>query len=82
MVSKMAFDIYAANHDLDTLEVCKQIDAVSYYGMNILDYLTGNTDRHPENWGFYVDNGNNKHTELYPLMDLFLKRLEELKKVR
>ena len=69
MVSKMAFDIYAANHDLDTLEVCKQIDAVTYYGMNILDYLTGNTDRHPENWGFYVDNSNNKYTELYPLMD-------------
>lgn len=69
MVSKMAFDIYAANHDLDTLEVCKEIDAVSYYGMNILDYLTGNTDRHPENWGFYVDNSNNKYTELYPLMD-------------
>lgn len=37
--------------------------------MNILDYLTGNTDRHPENWGFYVDNSNNKYTELYPLMD-------------
>ena len=32
--------------------------------MNILDYLTGNTDRHPENWGFYVDNSNNKYTEL------------------
>lgn len=69
MVSKMAFDIYAANHDLDTLEVCKQIDPITYYGMNILDYLTGNTDRHPENWGFYVDNSNNKYTELYPLMD-------------
>lgn len=69
MVSKMAFDIYAANHDLNTLEVCKQIDAVSYYGMNILDYLTGNTDRHPENWGFYIDNRNNKYIGLYPLMD-------------
>jgi len=69
MVSKMAFDIYAANHDLDTLEVCKQVDPISYYGMNILDYLTGNTDRHPENWGFYIDNSNNAYTGLYPLMD-------------
>lgn len=69
MVSKMAFDIFAVNHDLDTLEVCKQIDAVSFYGMNILDYLTGNTDRHPENWGFYVDNNTNKYISLYPLMD-------------
>ena len=65
----MAFDIYAANHDLDTLEVCKEIDPISYYGMNILDYLTGNTDRHPENWGFYVDNSNNEYLNLYPLMD-------------
>ncbi|MBR4982104.1 MAG: hypothetical protein IKY94_06065 [Lachnospiraceae bacterium] len=69
MVSKMAFDIYAVNHDLDTLEVCREIDRDSYYGMNILDYLTGNTDRHPENWGFYVDNNTNKYISLYPLMD-------------
>ena len=38
IVSKMAFDIYACNHDLDTYEVCKSIDPVTYYGMNILDY--------------------------------------------
>ena len=69
MVSKMAFDIYAVNHNLDTLEVCREIDRDSYYGMNILDYLTGNTDRHPENWGFYVDNRTNKYISLYPLMD-------------
>lgn len=69
MVSKMAFDIYACNHDLDTLEICKQIDPVTYYGMNILDYLTGNTDRHPENWGFLIDNRNNEYISLYPLMD-------------
>lgn len=69
MVSKMAFDIYACNHDLDTIEVCKTIDPVTYYGMNILDYLTGNTDRHPENWGFLVKNSNNEYVSLYPLMD-------------
>lgn len=69
IVSKMAFDIYACNHDLDTLEVCKEIDPETYYGMNILDYLTGNTDRHPENWGFLVDNSNNDYVSLYPLMD-------------
>ncbi len=69
IVSKMAFDIYACNHDLDTLEVCKELDPVTYYGMNILDYLTGNTDRHPENWGFLIDNRNNQYISLYPLMD-------------
>lgn len=69
MISKMAFDVYAVNHDLDTIEVCKKIDPETYYGMNILDYLTGNTDRHPENWGFLVDNSNNEYISLYPLMD-------------
>lgn len=69
MVSKMAFDIYACNHDLDTIEVCKTIDSQTYYGMNILDYLTGNTDRHPENWGFWIDNSTNQYIRLYPVMD-------------
>lgn len=69
IVSKMAFDIYACNHNLDTLEICQSLDPVTYYGMNILDYLTGNTDRHPENWGFLVDNLTNKYISLYPVMD-------------
>lgn len=69
IVSKLAFDIYACNHDLDTLEICKEIDPETYYGMNILDYLTGNTDRHPENWGFLIDNGSNEYISLYPVMD-------------
>lgn len=69
MVSKMAVDIYACNHDFDTIELCKQLDPITYYGMNILDYLTGNTDRHPENWGFIVDNRTNELISLYPLMD-------------
>lgn len=37
--------------------------------MNIIDYLIGNIDRHWNNWGFYVDNKNNKLLNLYPLMD-------------
>lgn len=69
MVSKMAFDIYAINHDLDTLEECLRLDPITYYGMNILDYLVGNIDRHPENWGFLIDNATNKPISLYPLMD-------------
>lgn len=69
LVSKMAFDIYACNNDLDTLQVCKELDPIAYYGMNILDYLVGNTDRHPENWGFLIDNRTNEYISLYPLMD-------------
>lgn len=69
MVSKMAFDIYACNHELNTMEECLRTDPVTYYGMNIIDYLVGNTDRHPENWGFLIDNETNKYLSLYPIMD-------------
>ena len=69
MVSKMAYDIYAVNHDLDTIEECIRLDPIVYYGMNILDYLVGNTDRHQENWGFLIDNTTNQPISLYPLMD-------------
>lgn len=69
IVSKMAFEIYAQNHDLDIREECIRIDKETYYGMNILDYLVGNIDRHPENWGFLVDNQTNEYVSLYPVMD-------------
>jgi hypothetical protein len=41
----------------------------TYFGMNILDYLVGNIDRHPENWGFLIDNESNEYISLYPIMD-------------
>lgn len=69
MVSKMAYDVYASNNDLNAVEECIRLDPVAYYGMNILDYLVGNTDRHPENWGFLIDNETNRPVSLYPLMD-------------
>ena len=54
---------------MDTVDICKKIDPITYYGMNILDYLVGNTDRHPENWGFLIDNKSNEYVSLYPIMD-------------
>ena len=69
IVSKMAFEIYAQNHDLNVLDECLRIDKETYYGMNILDYLVGNIDRHPENWGVLVDNQTNEYISLYPIMD-------------
>lgn len=69
MVSYRAYDIYTANHDLDPVRECIRLDPVTYHGMNILDYLTGNTDRHPENWGLLVENATNRPVSLYPVMD-------------
>jgi len=69
IASKEAFDIYAVNHDIDPIEYILSLDAYSYYMMNILDYLTGNTDRHWGNWGFLIDNQTNIPISLHPLMD-------------
>jgi hypothetical protein len=69
MISKKAFEIFTINNGLDVIEECIALDPVTYYGMNILDYLIGNTDRHMENWGLLIDNATNKPLSLYPLMD-------------
>lgn len=69
IVPMRAFEIYAMNQDLDYLEEVTRLDPVAYYGMNILDYLTGNVDRHMENWGLWVDNDTNEPISLHPLMD-------------
>ena len=62
-------DVYCTNHDIDKLEYVLKKDSYSYYMMNIIDYLIGNTDRHWGNWGFFVDNSTNKMQKLYSLMD-------------
>ena len=62
-------EIYCVNHDMDRTEFILKRDSYSYYMMNIIDYLIGNTDRHWGNWGFWVDNKTNKLLKLHSLMD-------------
>lgn len=69
IVSYEFVDVYCTNRDIDKLDFVLKKDPYSYYMMNILDYLVGNTDRHWGNWGFYVDNDTNKLQGLYPMMD-------------
>lgn len=61
--------IYAQNKEFDWLEYVLEIDKYNYHMMNIIDYLIGNTDRHWGNWGFEINNSNNKPNKLYDLMD-------------
>ena len=58
-----------ANQDIDYIGEAIRLDPIAYYGMNILDYLTGNIDRHWENWGFLVNNTTNERISLHPLID-------------
>lgn len=69
IVSMRDFKIYAMNHDMDKMAYILNLDGYSYYMMNIVDYLVGNTDRHWENWGILVDNKTNRPVRLYELMD-------------
>lgn len=69
IVPMRAFEVRCDNEDLDYVQEAIRLDHISYYGMNILDYLTGNTDRHRENWGLWVDNDTNEPISLHPLMD-------------
>lgn len=62
-------DIYCVNREINKLEFVLKKDSYSYYMMNIIDYIIGNTDRHWGNWGFFVDNDTNKLQGLYSLMD-------------
>ncbi|MGN0244262.1 MAG: hypothetical protein ACI4CT_09410 [Lachnospiraceae bacterium] len=63
------FQIYALNHDIDKMHYILNLDGYSYYMMNILDYLIGNTDRHWGNWGVLIDNKTNQPIRLHDLMD-------------
>ncbi|MGN0482636.1 MAG: hypothetical protein ACI4HI_03695 [Lachnospiraceae bacterium] len=69
IVSREAFEIHAQNQEIDAHSYILKLDGESYYRMNILDYLVGNTDRHWGNWGFLVDNKTNQPVCLHPLMD-------------
>lgn len=69
IVPMSAFQVYTMNQDLDFRKEILSLDAHGYYMMNILDYLTGNTDRHWGNWGVLVDNTVNRPVSLHPLMD-------------
>lgn len=69
IVSMEQFEIYAVNQDMDKLEYVLELDGYSYYMMNILDYLVGNTDRHWGNWGLLIDNRTNRPLRLHALMD-------------
>lgn len=69
IISMEHFEIYAVNHDIRTMEYVLQLDGYSYFMMNIIDYLIGNTDRHWGNWGMLIDNATNQPIRLYDLMD-------------
>lgn len=69
IVTREAFDIYAANREMQPLDYILRLDGYGYDMMNVLDYLVGNTDRHWGNWGLLIRNADNRPVRLHDLMD-------------
>lgn len=69
IVSAEYVDVFCTNHDVSLYDFVLKKDSYSFYMMNIIDYLTGNSDRHWGNWGFLINNSDNTLIRLHPLMD-------------
>ena len=46
-----------------------KLDPENYYKMMVVDYLIANSDRHGQNWGFYMNNKTGELMGLHPLYD-------------
>lgn len=68
IVSAVDVSLHAMNADINFTEFLSQWQE-SYDEMLLADYLVGNTDRHQENWGFFITAPEQKIIGLYPLMD-------------
>ena len=81
LVNAFDLNIYCMNNNIDFYNYILKIDKYNYYMMNIIDYLIGNNDRHPNNWGVLIDNDTNKVIKLYSLMD-FNKSFKDYKSIK
>ncbi len=54
---------------LSFIEFVKDNFLDDFSKMCVADYILCNTDRHEQNWGFYVDNSNMRIISLHPLFD-------------
>ena len=67
LVTASDYSIWCMNNDV-SFEKELQKYKTEYNLMNISDYLVGNNDRHPDNWGFLYDENMTVYA-LSPLMD-------------
>lgn len=63
------FRIFCEGYGLNAWEEAGKIDRDFYLQMQIADYILNNSDRHEQNWGFFMDNETGKLTGFCPLFD-------------
>lgn len=63
------FDLYCRKKGMSALKYVDEHYPKDFANMLVVDYILANTDRHPGNWGFFVDNNTNMIVKLHPLYD-------------
>ncbi len=69
LVTFEEFKIFCEAYGLNAYEEAVKIDRPFYLKMQIADYILNNSDRHEQNWGFFMDNESGKLTGYCPLFD-------------
>ena len=63
------FYFYCNRSEKDFMTEALKIDAENIYKLCVVDYLISNSDRHMQNWGFYVNNSNGNIVCCHPAYD-------------
>ena len=69
MVTFEEFRTFCGHYGLDAYEQAMKMDPSAYRRMQIADYLLNNSDRHEQNWGFFMENRSGKLVGYCPLFD-------------
>lgn len=59
-VSFDEFGVFCEHYHLDPIATAMEISPQQYHEMQVIDYILNNSDRHGQNWGFYMDNASGK----------------------
>ena len=69
MVTAEDVYVYCHRHKKNFLQFALNLDKDAIYKMCVVDYLISNSDRHLQNWGFYMDNATGSLLRCHPLFD-------------
>lgn len=69
LVTFEEFRIFCEDYGMNPYEEAMNIDRDFYLKMQIADYILNNSDRHQQNWGFFMENETGKITGFCPLFD-------------
>lgn len=78
MVDAVDIKQYCDNIGVSFSMFCQRFGSTDYHKMFVVDYILSNTDRHDENWGFYMDNETGKLVSMIPLYDHNLSLIADL----